>query len=284
MAEHVSAGHRERVAANFDTVADGYDNSEALFSGPLAARLIDAAALVPGEHVLDAGCGTGAVTIPAARAVGPTGRVTGIDLSGKMLDRAAARLAGLSPAGRAPFRLARADAERPPFRAGSFDVVLASLLMFLLADPAQAVRRHRALLRPGGRLVFTWNAGEDPRWLPVFAAVESRIPPATPAVGELLHRWPFTSVADVETMLSGAGYTSIATTTSQLGIRYEDPGQWWQSAWSRARRLAWQHIPVAERPAAREEAFALLEPIREPGGAVIRAPRFACTSALRPRR
>jgi hypothetical protein len=53
---------------------------------------------------------------------------------------------------------------------------------------------------------------------------------------------------------------------------------------ARARRLAWQHIPAAERPAAREEAFALLEPIREPGGAVIRAPRFACTSALRPSR
>jgi O-methyltransferase/aklanonic acid methyltransferase len=194
------------------------------------------------------------------------------------------RLAHLGQrAGRAPFRLARADAEHPPFRAGSFDVVLASLLMFLLADPAQAARRHRALLRPGGRLVFTWNAGEDPRWLPVFAAVESRIPPATPPVGELLHRWPFTSVADVETMLSGAGYTGITTTTSQLGIRYEDPDQWWQSAWSRARRLAWQHIPVAERPAAREEAFALLEPIREPGGALIRAPRFACTSAVRPR-
>jgi hypothetical protein len=100
----------------------------------------------------------------------------------------------------------------------------------------------------------------------------------------LLHRWPFTSVADVETMLSEAGYTGVSTTTSQLGIRYEHPDQWWQSAWSRARRLAWQHIPVAERPAARDEAFALLEPLREPGGAVIRAPRFACTCAVRPGR
>ena len=83
MAGPVSGRHQERVAANFDTVADGYDNSEALFSGPLAARLIEAAALVPGEHVLDAGCGTGAVTIPAARAVGPAAGSPGSTCPGR---------------------------------------------------------------------------------------------------------------------------------------------------------------------------------------------------------
>ncbi len=279
MAEPASDGHTRSVAANFDAVADGYDNSEALFSGPLAARLITAAALAPGEHVLDAGCGTGVVTVPAVHAVGPGGTVTGMDVSGKMLGRAAGRLARL---GLTRARLTYGDVENPPFRTESFDVTLASLVMFLLADPARAVQRHLELLRPGGRLSFTWNAGEDPRWKPVFEAVEARIPAGAPPVEELLHRWPFTSVEDVEGMLAEAGYAGIRTTVSPLNIRYDRPDQWWDAAWSRARRLAWQRIPEADRPAAREEAFALLEDFQEPGGAVVRAPRFACTTAFRP--
>lgn len=52
---------------------------------PLAARLVEVAALQPGMAVLDVACGTGLVLTDAAGAVGATGRVVGVDLSAEML-------------------------------------------------------------------------------------------------------------------------------------------------------------------------------------------------------
>ncbi len=73
--------------------------------GPITERLLDAAALRPGERVLDVGCGCGDTTLRAAARVGPTGRAVGVDISAPMLERAEARGAG---APRVAWRLANA--------------------------------------------------------------------------------------------------------------------------------------------------------------------------------
>ena len=53
---------------------------------PAIDRVLDVADLRPGDDVVDVACGTGMVTLPAAAAVGPTGRVLATDLSPKMVD------------------------------------------------------------------------------------------------------------------------------------------------------------------------------------------------------
>ena len=58
---------------------------------PVADAAIAHAAVAPGEHVLDIGCGTGATTLALAKAVGPPGRVTGLDVSAPMLGLARER-------------------------------------------------------------------------------------------------------------------------------------------------------------------------------------------------
>src|SRR5712691_2460294 len=65
---------------------------------PLGRRAMDRAAIAAGDRVLDVGCGCGATTLEIARRVGPTGSVTGIDISTVMLERArqAARDASLT--------------------------------------------------------------------------------------------------------------------------------------------------------------------------------------------
>ena len=70
----------------------------------ITRSLIEWAAPVPGEHVLDLGCGTGTTTLLLAERVGRLGRVTGIDLSAPMLNVALAR--GLSKANPNPRRCA----------------------------------------------------------------------------------------------------------------------------------------------------------------------------------
>ena len=161
------------VRAGFDAAAAGYETHGVTFFSAIAARLVQQAGLRPGDRVLDAGCGAGAALIHASRAVGTTGRVTGVDLSAPMLARAAATCAALRLGN---VTLARADATEPPYADGSADVVTASMMIFLLPDPARALRAWLRLLRPGGTLAFSWNIAEDPRWAPVIAAVDACVP------------------------------------------------------------------------------------------------------------
>ena len=85
---------------------------------PLGRTALDRADPGPGERVLDVGCGTGQTTLEIARRVGPSGSVTGVDVSAPMLGRAReeAQAAG---AGNASFE--NADAQTHAFAPGSAD-------------------------------------------------------------------------------------------------------------------------------------------------------------------
>ncbi len=104
-------------------------------------------------RILDVGTGTGFLALGLAKA---GHRVTGIDLSAGMVARARLNAArndlGID--------LLVADAERPPFRQESFDVIVSRNLLWTLCEPENALRRWHALLRPGGRVVLSdgvWN-------------------------------------------------------------------------------------------------------------------------------
>ena len=149
---------------------------EALWQAQLAdaqTALLAAAALRPGEHVLDVACGTGLVSFPAASAVGPAGRVLGVDLSGSMVDaaRQRARQHGVSNA-----KFARMDAEALALPDASVDVALCALGLMYVPDPEQALREMRRVLRPGGRIVVAvWGERARCGWAPLFAIVDAEV-------------------------------------------------------------------------------------------------------------
>ena len=105
--------------------------------------------LNPGEVVLDLGCGAGFDSLLAARDVGPTGRVIGVDMTEAMLDkaRAAADERGLE---NAEFR--QGHAEELPLEDGSVDVAISNGVINLTPDKEATLRELWRVLKPGGRL------------------------------------------------------------------------------------------------------------------------------------
>jgi ubiquinone/menaquinone biosynthesis C-methylase UbiE len=149
---------------------------EALWQAKLAIaqlKLLQCVSLQPGERVLDVACGTGLVAFPAAQAVGPSGRVVGIDLSDRMIDlaRGRAKAQEVSNVG-----FARMDAENMALPSASFDVVLCALGLMYLPDPARAVSEMRRVLHPGGRLgVAVWGERSRCGWAEIFPIVAAEV-------------------------------------------------------------------------------------------------------------
>lgn len=166
-------------------------------------RLLDAAAVQPGERVLDVGCGNGQVARDLA-ALGA--KAVGIDLSRQMLDRARELAAGSA-------EFVEGDAQVHPFVDGQFDVVLSRFGAMFFADRAAAFRNLARATAPGGRIVLVaWATLQENEWLQEVrgSLALGRDLPAPPAGAPS----PF-GLADVDAataVLRAAGYGDATAT------------------------------------------------------------------------
>lgn len=141
----------------------------------LVGPMLEAAAIRPGEAVLDIGCGTGGATRRAARLAGPEGRAVGIDLSTHMVDVAteAAAREGLANA-----TFIAADAQVHAFPEASFDAAISHFGALFFGDPATAFANIARALRPGGWLALVAPQAMDScDWYRVpLATLTGRLP------------------------------------------------------------------------------------------------------------
>lgn len=157
----------------WDLATDWYDDCWADQLKPAQTRLLEFAALEPGERVLDVACGTGLVSFPAARAVGETGELVGTDISASMVDRARRRAADL---GLAHASFERMDAESLSFPDRSFDAGICALGLMYVPDPLIALQELRRVMKPGGRAaVAVWGRRDRCGWAEIFPIVDSRV-------------------------------------------------------------------------------------------------------------
>jgi SAM-dependent methyltransferase len=144
--------HPADITAYWDAAAPAFDEepdhglrdrvTRAAWAEFLAASMPH----VPAD-VLDVDCGTGSLSELLAQA---GHRVTGVDLSPRMVEQARAKLAAAGLAG----RFLVGDAAAPPTGEERFDVLLSRHLVWTLPDPKAALREWLSRLRPGGTLVL----------------------------------------------------------------------------------------------------------------------------------
>jgi len=170
-----------------------------------------AAAAKPGESVLDIGCGTGTTLLRLAAAVGPEGRVLGIDISEQQLALARQRIAA---AGATRARVELDDAATHDFPPAAFDLGFTRFGVMFFADPVAAFSNIRRAMKPGGRLALAvFRAGSDNPWTTAcLAAVRHLVAPPAPPGPEDPGQFAWGDPARVRRILGGAGFRDVALT------------------------------------------------------------------------
>ncbi|XDA96667.1 methyltransferase domain-containing protein [Sulfitobacter sp. LCG007] len=173
---------------------------------PVLDVLLSAAALVPGERVLDVGCGTGASLRQAAEAVSPTGLATGADISRTMLEAAAERIRDLPQA-----RTLLADVARHDFGEERADAMISRFGVMFFEDTPAAFANIARGLRPGGRMVFAaWGPVEENPWFTSPAQAAKTVLSAPPSVDpDDPGPFAFRHIPRVVAMLDAAGLVEI---------------------------------------------------------------------------
>lgn len=137
-----------------DSMPDSAVESFAGVANPFSLRRLQ-----PGERVVDAGSGAGFDCFIAAKQVGPTGRVVGVDMLGEMRTRAGAAAEEM---GLRNVEFREGILEQMPVEDGWADVVISNGVINLCADKKQVFKEIWRVLRPGGHLQFADIANGKP--------------------------------------------------------------------------------------------------------------------------
>jgi ubiquinone/menaquinone biosynthesis C-methylase UbiE len=145
----------------------------------VATVALDLAAPLPGEHVLDIGCGSGTTVLELAARVGPRGYVLGADIAEHSVARARERIAA---AGLRHAEVIGADVATHSFVSGNFDLAFSRSGVMFFTDPTAAFTNVHRAMKPAGRLALAVlrPASENPWASAPVAAVRHLLPPMPP--------------------------------------------------------------------------------------------------------
>lgn len=236
------------VVRTYTRAADHFDALP--FWHHFGQRTVDLLAPAPGSDVVDLFCGTGASSIPAARAVGPAGSVLGVDITPALLEVATSRAAreGLTRA-----RFEAADVTRLQLPPSSVHAVISVFGLFFADDIPAVLARAWSWLRPGGRLVSTvWgevvlSPGEAWFWDAVLAEDPS-----------LDHSSPASKLATPDALVAAHGAAGLPppdVVRERWAMPLESPEAFWPVILGTSNRGVLESLPADARSRVRSRVM-----------------------------
>jgi SAM-dependent methyltransferase len=170
---------------------------------PATEALLGFAAPQAGERVVDIGCGCGAPTLEFARAVGPSGRVAGLDISGPMLAEAEKRA---NVAGIANIDWRQADPAAAAL--DEYDLLTSAFGVMFFGDRVTAFTNMRRGAAPNARMALVcWRTLAENPWMRVpMSAVAQHLPPRPKPVPNAPGMFAFADPEHVTEVLTAAGW------------------------------------------------------------------------------
>jgi ubiquinone/menaquinone biosynthesis C-methylase UbiE len=203
-----------------------WDREETEWGRHARDLIVRRAAIAPGMRVLDVGSAHGEPGIGIAEAVGPTGRVTLLDIAPDLLELAAerARRAGL-----AHVETRTGDAHALPFPDGSFDRVTSRLAAMYFADYPLAFREALRVLKPGGTAVYlVWGTFDQPMFRDVIGLLFKYVTPPEDEP-DAPSPFRFAEPGTLSGALRDAGFTDVREETVTVPTTFPgEPRRWWE--------------------------------------------------------
>jgi len=201
----------------FEGAPASYDRFMGVYSVQLAPQLADFAGVRSGQHVLDVGCGPGALTSELVARLGAD-NVSAVDPSESFVAAIGERFPGTD--------VQRAPAEELPFADGTFDAALAQLVVHFMSDPVAGLREMRRVTRDGGAVaacVWDLPGGRAPM-LSVFWQAARQLDPGIE--GEAGR--PGTRAGHLAELFEEAGLSEIQEAEFRARVEYTTFDDWWE--------------------------------------------------------
>jgi SAM-dependent methyltransferase len=184
--------------------ADLYNQTDRSFTG-LTQHLLERIAALPGNAILDIGCGAGELTLAMGRAR-PGANINGVDVSADLVEAAKQRGSAL---GNIHFTLADAAQWSPEGSAP--DLLISRHGVMFFDHPVAAFTHLRTIAAPGANLIFScFRSPQENRWMSDIAAMLPVQDDALPSDPQAPGPFAFAEPQHVRTILTGAGWQDIA--------------------------------------------------------------------------
>ena len=196
--------------------ADAYDRFMGRYSQLLAPQMAELGRVAPGQHVLDVGCGPGALTSELVRRLGRCA-VCAIDPSESFVEAARGRNPGVD--------VKRAAAEQLPFPDAEFDASLAQLVVHFMSDPAEGLAEMARVTRPGGVVAAcVWDHGGGQGPLSPFWEAACELDPSIEDESGLAGA----RRGHLSELLGEIGVGDVQETLLSVSVEYGSFDEWWE--------------------------------------------------------
>jgi ubiquinone/menaquinone biosynthesis C-methylase UbiE len=259
MAEAQEEQRKAVIRDTFDAVSAGYDGTALRFFPESAKQLAVSLNLRGDEEVLDVATGTGHAALAIAKLL-PRGRVTGVDMSPGMLEKARQKAAA---DGAANVRFIQMDMQDLAFPSGAFDAAVCAFGIFFVDEMESQLARIAATVKPGGLVAISGFC--ESYFLPQRELMVQRL--QTYGAQMPLQNWKrIAHEAGCRELFARAGLDDVRVEQRNVGYYLDGADEWWDVIWNAGYRRLVNQLPPPDLERFKKEHLQEIDALRTSEG------------------